>query len=153
MNDIRYKWNDGLNSVQISADVSLPEFKVIGHRTKRIEASLSTGNYSRLAVEIGLTRSHGYQINSMFLPAALFNILAFMSFLISGPQDRFTRLFLCIMALVLLTLMEGLFAFNGPKISYIKKSDVYMGCSSMFAFLALLGKRFLPPDKSVKCTT
>ena len=29
MSDIRYKWNDGLNSVQVSGDVSLPQFKVI----------------------------------------------------------------------------------------------------------------------------
>lgn len=43
MSDIRYKWNDGLNSVQISYDVSLPQFKVLGHRQKTIEASLSTG--------------------------------------------------------------------------------------------------------------
>ena len=44
MADIRYKWNDGLNSVQVSGDVSLPQFKVLGHRQKTIEASLSTGN-------------------------------------------------------------------------------------------------------------
>ena len=44
MSDIKYKWNDGLNSVQISSDVSLPQFKVLGHRQKTIEASLSTGN-------------------------------------------------------------------------------------------------------------
>ena len=47
MADIRYKWNDGLNSVQVSGDVSLPQFKVLGHRQKTIEASLSTGkNFS-----------------------------------------------------------------------------------------------------------
>ena len=45
MSDIRYKWNDGLNSVQISSDVSLPQFKVLGHRQKTIEASLSTGTH------------------------------------------------------------------------------------------------------------
>ena len=44
MADIKYKWNDGLNSVQLSSDVSLPAFKVLGHRQKTIEASLSTGN-------------------------------------------------------------------------------------------------------------
>ncbi len=43
MEDIRYKFNDGLNSVQISSDASLPEYKVLGHRQKTIEASLSTG--------------------------------------------------------------------------------------------------------------
>ena len=49
MSDIRYKWNDGLNSVQVSGDVSLPQFKVLGHRQKTIEASLSTGklNYCK----------------------------------------------------------------------------------------------------------
>ena len=45
MADIRYKWNDGLNSVQVSGDVSLPQFKVLGHRQKTIEASLSTGGH------------------------------------------------------------------------------------------------------------
>jgi len=45
MSDIHYKWNDGLNSVQISPDVSLPQFKVLGHRQKTIEASLSTGTF------------------------------------------------------------------------------------------------------------
>ena len=45
MADIRYKWNDGLNSVQVSGDVSLPQFKVLGHRQKTIEASLSTGEW------------------------------------------------------------------------------------------------------------
>ena len=29
--------------LQIAADVSLPQFKVMGHRQKTIEASLSTG--------------------------------------------------------------------------------------------------------------
>ena len=43
MKDVRYKWNNGLNSVQISSDVSLPQFKVLGHRQKLIEASLSSG--------------------------------------------------------------------------------------------------------------
>ena len=51
MSDIRYKWNDGLNSVQISSDVSLPQFKVLGHRQKTIEASLSTGALCPLFIE------------------------------------------------------------------------------------------------------
>ncbi len=44
MDDIRYKFDKGLNSVQVSSDVSLPEFKVLGHRQKTIEASLSSGD-------------------------------------------------------------------------------------------------------------
>ena len=45
MDDIIYKWEKGLNSVQLAADVSLPEWKALGLRQKRIEASLPTGNF------------------------------------------------------------------------------------------------------------
>ena len=48
MSDLRYRWNDGLNAIQISSDVSLPEFQVAGHRQKTIEASLSTGMFDFL---------------------------------------------------------------------------------------------------------
>jgi len=58
MSDIRYKWNDGLNSVQISADVSLPQFKVLGHRQKTIEASLSTGESARGLSNVGRRIHH-----------------------------------------------------------------------------------------------
>ncbi len=44
MDDIRYEFDKGLDSVQVSSDVSLPEFKVLGHRQKTIEASLSSGD-------------------------------------------------------------------------------------------------------------
>uniref|UniRef100_Q7M4F7 Gamma-aminobutyric acid receptor NB4.1 (Fragments) n=1 Tax=Drosophila sp. TaxID=7242 RepID=Q7M4F7_DROSP len=47
MRDIRYKWNEGPNSVGVSSEVSLPQFKVLGHRQRAMEISLTTGNYSR----------------------------------------------------------------------------------------------------------
>ena len=45
MSDIIHKWEDGLNSIQISSDVSLPEWKVLGHRQKTIAARLGTGSF------------------------------------------------------------------------------------------------------------
>ena len=45
--------------LQMSPDVSLPQFNVLGHRQRIIEASLSSGNYSRW---IPNTASAGYQI-------------------------------------------------------------------------------------------
>ncbi|KAH0535587.1 hypothetical protein KQX54_017408 [Cotesia glomerata] len=44
MRDIRYKWNEGPNSVGVSSEVSLPQFKVLGHRQRAMEISLTTGN-------------------------------------------------------------------------------------------------------------
>lgn len=43
MRDIRYKWNEGPNSVGVSNEVSLPQFKVLGHRQRAMEISLTTG--------------------------------------------------------------------------------------------------------------
>lgn len=43
MRDIRYKWNEGPNSVGVSNEVSLPQFKVLGHRQRAHEISLTTG--------------------------------------------------------------------------------------------------------------
>lgn len=47
MRDIRYKWNEGPNSVGVSSEVSLPQFKVLGHRQRAMEISLTTGTCRR----------------------------------------------------------------------------------------------------------
>ncbi|QQP38088.1 Gamma-aminobutyric acid A receptor subunit 1, partial [Caligus rogercresseyi] len=112
MSDIRYKWNDGLNSVQISSDVSLPQFKVLGHRQKQLRRALvlfkntfffsSTGNYSRLACEIQFVRSMGVTT-----------------------------------VLTMTTLMASTNAAL-PKISYVKSIDVYLGACFFMVFASLL---------------
>lgn len=48
MRDIRYKWNEGPNSVGVSNEVSLPQFKVLGYRQRAMEISLTTGTCRRL---------------------------------------------------------------------------------------------------------
>lgn len=52
MRDIRYKWNEGPNSVGVSSEVSLPQFKVLGHRQRAMEISLTTGTCRRLPILI-----------------------------------------------------------------------------------------------------
>lgn len=52
MRDIRYKWNEGPNSVGVSSEVSLPQFKVLGHRQRAMEISLTTGTCRRLPIFI-----------------------------------------------------------------------------------------------------
>lgn len=43
MNDIKFYWAKGSESIGISAEVSSPPFYVIGHRGQVYEISLSTG--------------------------------------------------------------------------------------------------------------
>lgn len=43
MRDIRYFWRDGLSSVGMSSEVELPQFRVLGHKQRAAEISLTTG--------------------------------------------------------------------------------------------------------------
>ena len=70
MSDIRYVWADGLASVGVSSEVSLPQFKVMGYRQRTGEFSLSSGNYSRLACDIQFVRSMGYYLIQIYIPSS-----------------------------------------------------------------------------------
>ena len=43
--DLKFRWEDGEKSVQMSPDVALPQFNILGHRQRIVEASLSSGNF------------------------------------------------------------------------------------------------------------
>ena len=60
MSDLKYRWQYGNDSVQMSPDVQLPQFIVLGHRQRFIEVSLTSGNYSRLLADVQFIRSMGY---------------------------------------------------------------------------------------------
>ena len=62
MSDLKYAWNAGDTSVQMSKEVTLPQFKVLGHRQRLIEVSLTSGNYSRLLADVVFTRDMGYYL-------------------------------------------------------------------------------------------
>lgn len=47
MRDIRYFWRDGLNSVGMSSEVELPQFRVLGHRQRATEINLTTGTQNK----------------------------------------------------------------------------------------------------------
>jgi gamma-aminobutyric acid receptor subunit beta len=70
MSDLKYAWNSGENSVQMSPDVALPQFNVLGHRQRLVEVSLSSGNYSRLLADVLFTRSMGYYMIQVRKPIA-----------------------------------------------------------------------------------
>ena len=162
MSDIRYKWNDGLNSVQISADVSLPQFKVLGHRQKAIEASLSTGktilmsvvrnisthlcmkwtgNYSRLACEIQFVRAMGYYLIQVYIPSSLIVIISWVSFWLNRGATP-ARVGLGVTTVLTMTTLMASTNAALPKISYVKSIDVYLGACFFMVFASLLGNIF-----------
>jgi gamma-aminobutyric acid receptor subunit beta len=137
MSDIRYKWNDGLNSVQISSDVSLPQFKVLGHWQKTIEASLSTGNYSRLACEIQFVRSMGYYLIQIYIPSSLIVIISWVSFWLNRGATP-ARVGLGVTTVLTMTTLMASTNAALPKISYVKSIDVYLGACFFMVFASLL---------------
>ena len=48
MSDLKYAWNSGDNSVQMSPEVSLPQFNILGHRQRLIEVEISGDNRIRI---------------------------------------------------------------------------------------------------------
>ena len=48
--------------MQMSPDVALPQFNILGHRQRIVEASLSSGNYSRLLADVQFDRALGYYV-------------------------------------------------------------------------------------------
>lgn len=71
MRDIRYKWNSGLQSIGISSEVELPQFRVLGHRQRQTTIHLSTGRYLSLFYSLSLSLfSHSLwslYVSSLFL--------------------------------------------------------------------------------------
>ena len=51
-----YEWNSQAGSVEVSPDVSLAEFYVVGYRQRRVLEVLTSGNYSRLCADILFSR-------------------------------------------------------------------------------------------------
>ena len=56
-----YFWQDD-SSVEMNPDVSLAEFYVVGYKQRRVLEVLTSGNYSRLCMDIMFTRSMGYYL-------------------------------------------------------------------------------------------
>lgn len=51
MQDIRYVWKHGLDSVGMSSEVELPQFRVLGHRQRATEINLTTGTHLYLSIK------------------------------------------------------------------------------------------------------
>ncbi|XP_030038559.2 gamma-aminobutyric acid receptor subunit beta isoform X1 [Manduca sexta] len=137
MRDIRYKWNEGPNSVGVSNEVSLPQFKVLGHRQRAMEISLTTGNYSRLACEIQFVRSMGYYLIQIYIPSGLIVIISWVSFWLNRNATP-ARVQLGVTTVLTMTTLMSSTNAALPKISYVKSIDVYLGTCFVMVFTSLL---------------
>ena len=75
-----FKQSKTLASHQVDPEVSLTEFYVVGYRQRRVLEVLTSGNYSRLCVDILFSRSMGYYLIQVYVPSSLIVIMSWVSF-------------------------------------------------------------------------
>lgn len=137
MSDIRYRWNDGDMSVQLAPDVSLPQFQILGHRQKTIEASLSSGNYSRLVMVMQFERSMVYYLLQFYIPSSLIVMLSWVSFWIDRRAITARMSHGAISVLTMIIILSSASSVH-PKVSYVKALDVYLVVCFFFVIASLL---------------
>ena len=64
----------------MNPEVSLAEFYVVGYRQRRVLEILTSGNYSRLCMDIMVTRSMGYYLIQVYIPSSLIVVMSWVSF-------------------------------------------------------------------------
>eukprot|EP00092_Neocalanus_flemingeri_P054100 GFUD01063701.1.p1 GENE.GFUD01063701.1~~GFUD01063701.1.p1 ORF type:complete len:343 (-),score=47.77 GFUD01063701.1:101-1129(-) len=135
MADIHYVWQDGDNSVQLSQDVSLPNFKLLGHRQRDLELVVMSGNYSRLMMDLQFVRTSGG--SKYFVPAGLLVIFSWLSFFVDH-QKTMARLSLGMAPLFSIIFLEMKAIEEISPISYSTAMDIYMGFSSFIVLVSIL---------------
>ena len=82
MEDIQYKWGDGLNksALDVAPSIELPQFKYNNYELVERQFRLSTGLYSRLTLKLYFVRSLGYYIIQIYIPSTLIVVLSWVSF-------------------------------------------------------------------------
>merc|ERR1719242_1492540 len=137
MADMRYAWNSGDNSVQMSPDVALPQFNVLGHRQRLIEVSLSSGNYSRLLADVIFTRSMGYYMIQVYIPSSLIVVMSWVSFWLNRGAAP-ARVGLGVTTVLTMTTLINSVNTALPKISYMKSMEIYLFVCFFMVFGAMV---------------
>jgi len=109
----------------------------LGHRQRLIEASLSSGNYSRLLADVQFNRASGHYLIQIFLPTILIVMMSWLVFWLS-PEHVSARVGLCAVAILALSTLMVSAKKELPKISYLKALDIYLVCAWLYLLGALM---------------
>lgn len=137
MTDIFYDWEHGDKSVGLSPEIGIPHFQLMGLRQKKIVATLTTGNYSRLLCELKFSRKIGNYLFHMYFPSSAIVLLSWISFWMS-PNAVIARLGLGAVCMLTLTVLMSNINVQLPTTSYVKSIDAFLGTCFIMVFAALL---------------
>lgn len=137
MSEIIYDWQGGSAAVAVQEDVQLPQFDVVGYRQTNRVISLTTGNYSRLGLEIQFVRSMGYYLIQIYIPSGLIVIISWVSFWLNRAATP-ARVSLGVTTVLTMTTLMSSTNAALPKISYVKSIDIFLGTCFVMVFASLL---------------
>ena len=110
MEKFKYAWKGGPQSVQVSHDqTTFRDLGVVGHRARAIEASLSSGNYSTLWLDLCFTRHSTLDtVHRVFVPVALITCLALLSLVLPKTEVTGKTVVLALTSLAMIGLKTWL---------------------------------------------
>ncbi|KAJ6220568.1 hypothetical protein RDWZM_006380 [Blomia tropicalis] len=134
--DVIYHWADGI-AVEISPTIFLPTFELIGYSTLKFNDVYVSGNYTRLQVDFYLSRSVGYYISQIYVPAFMIVTISWVPFWLDR-DDNHARVALGVTTVLTMTTLITNTNLDFPKISHLKAIDIYLFISFIMVFLSLL---------------
>ncbi|XP_074597248.1 gamma-aminobutyric acid receptor subunit beta-like [Brevipalpus obovatus] len=137
--DMRYQWKNSVTkpAVVVASNLTLPQFKVVGHKQSNVTEATSTGNYSRLKCSIHFARSLGFYLIQIYIPASLIVVISWVSFWLHRNATP-ARVSLGVTTVLTMTTLMSSTNSQLPKISYIKSIDVYLGTCFVMVFASLV---------------
>lgn len=134
MSDVIYSWRSGKAAIGMSAYSPGPDFTICGFKQLAKVESLSSGNYSRLVVELDMVRnSHPFYLR-VYLPTFTLVLLSWIPLWLSQSSDYFR----VAIALGLFLTSLAWNAFNCVEIGSTTRLLDYFLIHSSLAILAVL---------------
>ena len=96
-----------------------------------------TGNYSRLVARIQFSRSLGFYLIQIYIPASLIVVISWVSFWLHRNATP-ARVSLGVTTVLTMTTLMSSTNSQLPKISYVKSIDVFLGTCFFLVFASLL---------------
>ncbi|XP_070553295.1 glycine receptor subunit alpha-2-like isoform X2 [Ptychodera flava] len=134
--ELIFKWREK-EPIQLPADLTLPQFDIIGTRTLSCMKVYNTGNYTCVEGRFVMARQMGYYLIQTYIPSMLIVILSWVSFWISADSSP-ARVALGITTVLTMTTQSSGANETLPKVSYVKAIDIWMAVCLLFVFAALV---------------
>ena len=127
MKSFKYAWEDGPQSARFSPDLgAVGDLNLVGHRVRTVEAMLSSGNYSRLLLDVFFTRHSGTTVQSVFVPVALITCLALLSLVLPKTEVTGKTVVLALTSLAMIGLKTWLLTSLLHSVYYATKATIYV---------------------------